>query len=77
MHDERDYVLACLYIKDRLAEADRERLLHEAPGEQSMQQAVAARTGATLVRLGQWLEAAGASKPTPRLAGDEFGRALR
>lgn len=74
--DERNLLLAQMYISDRLAQAAQMRLLHEATQTRHPRERVAARIGALLIRTGRWLEAAGGAGGTvivPRPA-DDWGR---
>lgn len=57
MHDEQYILLNQMRIAERLADAERARLLASATEGVTMRRVVAARVGGVLVRVGQWLQA--------------------
>ncbi len=70
--DERELMLARLYIADRLAAAAQARMIAEAYTHVRTRDRCAAEIGRVLVRAGQWLEAAGggaAHRPALQMKG--------
>ena len=57
--DQRAFELSRSYMEQRLTEAARERLLHEAEQAAGPQPKLTTRLGGTLVRAGRRLEALG------------------
>lgn len=57
--EQRAFELSRLYVEQRLADADRERLLLQAKESAGPRQTLATRLGGTLIRAGRRLEAIG------------------
>lgn len=59
MYDEREVMVAFLYVQERQEQAARERLLRELRSQEREGNALVARLGRTLIRTGRRLEAFG------------------
>lgn len=66
MHDEQ-YILLCrMRIAERLADAERARLLDSVARDGTVRRIIAVRVGGTLVRVGQWLQVVGEARDVAR-----------